>query len=222
MNTQNNSIETENETIYINNINEKIEINTLKETLNNIFSTYGRILSINIKKTYQMKGQSFITYDSIESATNAIKSMNGKYIFGKQMKISYAKSKSDVTLKEKECFSVEEYQKRLEVNRQKRDVYYKRLLSNKRIGGNSVVYIKREKNIASNKLLVENISEETTKEDLLVLFNKTNGFKGLVYIKEKNVCFVEYDDENNAASSLIANNKLYVNGRRVNISFANV
>ena len=74
-----------NHTIYINNLNEKIKKEDLKKSLYAIFSQFGQILDIVALKTLKMRGQAFVIFKEISSATNALRSMQGKSIFLPQM-----------------------------------------------------------------------------------------------------------------------------------------
>lgn len=69
-----------NHTIYINNLNEKIKKDELKKSLYAIFSQFGQILDIVALKTLKMRGQAFVIFKEIGSATNALRTMQGKFI----------------------------------------------------------------------------------------------------------------------------------------------
>ncbi|CAB3993416.1 U1 small nuclear ribonucleo A, partial [Paramuricea clavata] len=88
-----------NQTIYINNLNEKIKKDELKKSLYAIFSQFGNILDIVAMKTLKMRGQAFVAFADIASATNALRSMQGFPFYDKPMRIQYAKSKSDAIAK---------------------------------------------------------------------------------------------------------------------------
>jgi len=47
------------------------------------------------KKNVKARGQAFIVFDEIESAQNAIEELQGFDLSGKEMKLDYAKSRSD-------------------------------------------------------------------------------------------------------------------------------
>lgn len=88
-------------TIYINNLNEKVKKEELKKSLYAIFSQFGQILDIVAMKTLKMRGQAFVIFKEIASATNALRTMQGFPFYDKQMRIAYAKSESDVISKAK-------------------------------------------------------------------------------------------------------------------------
>uniref|UniRef100_H2Y5W2 RRM domain-containing protein n=1 Tax=Ciona savignyi TaxID=51511 RepID=H2Y5W2_CIOSA len=87
-------------TIYANNLNEKIK----KEgkSLYAIFSQFGQILDIVALKTLKMRGQAFVIFKEISSATNALRSMQGFPFYDKPMVLNllaYSKKDSDVISK---------------------------------------------------------------------------------------------------------------------------
>lgn len=74
-----------NNTIYINNLNEKIKKDELKKSLYAIFSQFGQILDIVALKTLKMRGQAFVIFKEIGSATSALRSMQGFPFYDKPM-----------------------------------------------------------------------------------------------------------------------------------------
>lgn len=93
-----------NQTIYINNLNEKVKKEELKKSLYAIFSQFGPILDIVALKTLKMRGQAFVVFRDLPSATNALRSMQGFPFYDKPMRIQYAKSKSDAVAKKDGTF----------------------------------------------------------------------------------------------------------------------
>lgn len=88
-------------TIYINNLNEKVKKDDLKKSLYAIFSQFGQILDIVALKTLKMRGQAFVIFKEISSATNALRTMQGFPFYDKPMRIAYSKMDSDVIAKMK-------------------------------------------------------------------------------------------------------------------------
>lgn len=93
-----------NHTIYINNLNEKIKKEELKKSLYAIFSQFGQIMDIVALKTLKMRGQAFVLFKEIASATNALRTMQGFPFYDKPMRIQYAKGDSDMIAKMKGTF----------------------------------------------------------------------------------------------------------------------
>jgi len=88
-----------NQTIYVNNLNEKVKKDELKRSLYHVFSQFGNILEIIATKTYKMRGQAWVIFDDLSGSTKALREMQSFQFYGKAMRISFAKSKSDVVSK---------------------------------------------------------------------------------------------------------------------------
>ena len=85
-----------NQTLYVNNLNDKIKIDELKENLFHLFSEFGDIISIIAKKNIKMRGQAFIIFKDINSAKNAKLSLNHSIFLGKELNINYSKNPSKI------------------------------------------------------------------------------------------------------------------------------
>ncbi|KAF8544688.1 hypothetical protein BDD12DRAFT_723058 [Trichophaea hybrida] len=83
-----------NQTLYVQNLNDKIRKPDLRISLYTLFSTYGVVLDVVALKTMKHRGQAHIAFRDVASATQAMRALDGMNIFGKDMKISYAKGKS--------------------------------------------------------------------------------------------------------------------------------
>ncbi|KAK6334733.1 U2 snRNP complex subunit msl1 [Orbilia javanica] len=88
-----------NQTLYISNLNDKIHKPDLKIALYTLFSTYGVVLDVIALKTAKMRGQAHVAFRDIAGASSAMRGCQGMVIFGKEMKIQYARSKSDTIAK---------------------------------------------------------------------------------------------------------------------------
>ncbi|KAI1327557.1 hypothetical protein F5Y16DRAFT_193720 [Xylariaceae sp. FL0255] len=89
-----------NQTLYVTNLpSAKMNKVDLKTALYLIFSTYGPVLDIVAMKTQKMRGQAHIVFRDTQAATQAMRSLDGFQFLGKDMKISYAKTKSDTVAK---------------------------------------------------------------------------------------------------------------------------
>ncbi|KAL1844299.1 hypothetical protein VTJ49DRAFT_2356 [Mycothermus thermophilus] len=89
-----------NQTLYVTNLpSAKINKEDLRTALYMLFSTYGAVLDVVALKTMKMRGQAHIVYKDIQTATQAMRSLDGFEFLGLPMKISYAKSKSNIIAK---------------------------------------------------------------------------------------------------------------------------
>ncbi|KAJ0168489.1 U2 small nuclear ribonucleoprotein B'' [Colletotrichum tanaceti] len=89
-----------NQTLYITNLlSNKIQKQDLRTELYLLFSTYGPVLDIVALKTMKMRGQAHITFRDVQTATQAMRSLEGFEFLGRPLTIQYAKSKSDFVAK---------------------------------------------------------------------------------------------------------------------------
>ena len=56
-------------------------------------------IDINCAKTYKLRGQAWVVFDTVTAATAAVKQMNEFPFYDKPMRVSYARAKSDATAK---------------------------------------------------------------------------------------------------------------------------
>lgn len=62
-----------------------ISLLELKKSLYAIFSQFGQILDILVSRTLKMKGQAFVIFKEINSASSALRSMQGFPFYDKPM-----------------------------------------------------------------------------------------------------------------------------------------
>lgn len=88
-------IQQPNPTVYIKNIDWKIKRSLLRRALYALFTRFGKVLEIITLRRDGLRGQAWIIYDTIHSATMAIQSLQGFTFFGKDLVLEYARSQSD-------------------------------------------------------------------------------------------------------------------------------
>ncbi|KAL2271170.1 hypothetical protein VTJ83DRAFT_541 [Remersonia thermophila] len=89
-----------NQTLYVTNLpSAKINKEDLRTALYMLFSSYGAVLDVVALKTMKMRGQAHIVFKDMQTATQAMRSLDGFEFLGRPMKISYAKSKSNIIAK---------------------------------------------------------------------------------------------------------------------------
>lgn len=96
------------------NINERVRIPAVVEGLKELFSTFGEVQDIIAKKSLRRKGQAFVIFDNVDSAQEAIDEINGFELFGQQLTLEFAKTRSDATVLR------EDGQKGLDTHKQQR------------------------------------------------------------------------------------------------------
>ncbi|EME39291.1 hypothetical protein DOTSEDRAFT_138688 [Dothistroma septosporum NZE10] len=87
------------QSLYVRNLNEKLQKPDLKRNLYMLFSTYGPVIDITALKTSKMRGQAHVLFRDQQSATQAMRHCQGSDFFGREMRISYAKSRSHTLAK---------------------------------------------------------------------------------------------------------------------------
>ncbi|KAI0347086.1 RNA-binding domain-containing protein [Trametopsis cervina] len=88
-----------NTTLYIKNLNDKVQKEELRHQLFALFTTYGRVIDVVALKTQKMRGQAFIVFSDLAGATAALRACEGIVFYDKPMHIEYAKTKSYATSK---------------------------------------------------------------------------------------------------------------------------
>lgn len=93
-----------NQTLYVANIDWKIKKPVLKRSLHTLFNRHGKILDIIALRKDGLRGQAFILFEDVQSATSALKAEQGFTFFGKDLQLQYAKEKSDRIAKQDGTF----------------------------------------------------------------------------------------------------------------------
>jgi len=86
-----------NTTLYINNLNDKVNKEELRLQLYALFTTYGKVIDVVASKSPKMRGQAFLVFTDLAAATTAMRACEGMVFYDKPMRITYAKSKSYAT-----------------------------------------------------------------------------------------------------------------------------
>ncbi|XP_021722349.1 U1 small nuclear ribonucleoprotein A-like isoform X1 [Chenopodium quinoa] len=202
-----------NQTIYINNLNEKIKLDELKKSLNAVFSQFGKIVEVLAFKTLKHKGQAWVVFEEVSSATNALRQMQGFPFYDKPMRIQYAKTKSDVIAKADGTFVPREKRKRHEERAGKKKKEQQDA-NQAAVGMNypgaygvapplsQIPYMGAKPIVPevpaapNNILFVQNLPHEATTLMLSLLFRQYPGFKEVRMVEAKpGIAFVEYENE---------------------------
>jgi len=196
-----------NQSIYINNLNERIKKEEMRKSLYAMFSQFGTVLDVVALKTLKMRGQAFVVFKDIATATSAMRSMQNFPFYDKPMKIQFAKSESDVIAKLNGTY-VEKVKKRVEKRKaepavEKRPV--KRIDVVKKTEKKKKEETKepgapahlQPKQLPPNKILfVENLPDQCTDLMLAMLFQQFPGFKEVRMVSGKSgIAFVEFENE---------------------------
>ncbi|KAJ7095331.1 hypothetical protein B0H15DRAFT_106241 [Mycena belliarum] len=86
-----------NTTLYLNNLNDKVNKEELRSQLYALFTTYGKLIDVVASKSQRMRGQAFLVFSDLAGATTAMRACEGMIFYDKPLHIAYAKSKSYAT-----------------------------------------------------------------------------------------------------------------------------
>ena len=198
-----------NNTLYVQNLNEKASIKMLKYDLHRIFSRYGVIESIVAKRNIKMRGQAFIIFSDTYSSKKALDALQGKPLYGKPMVIRYAKFKSDIISRRDGTY--EEERRKIMQDKQNCADLVKQVQMKKNpfqsllTGGvsDSAANIKPTAatgmQVINRTLFVQGISSSISEDQLSSFFNKFNGFVEIRKVPSRSdIAFVDYETENQA------------------------
>lgn len=80
------------QTLYLKNLNDKVNKGLLKHIIYVLFSTYGDVVAILMPP--HLRGQAHVILDSKVLANSALRALQKTSIFGKELHIDYAKKKT--------------------------------------------------------------------------------------------------------------------------------
>ncbi|XP_006638647.1 U2 small nuclear ribonucleoprotein B'' [Lepisosteus oculatus] len=190
-----------NHTIYINNVNDKIKKEELKRSLYALFSQFGQIIDIVALKTMKMRGQAFVVFKELGSATNALRQLQGFPFYNKPMRIQYAKTDSDVISKMRGTFGDKDKkkEKKKKVQEQAANATKKPAPASTNTPSNAPQTQQTPDNPPNYILFLNNLPEETSEMMLSMLFNQFPGFKEVRLVPGRHdIAFVEFESEGQA------------------------
>ncbi|KAI8942429.1 hypothetical protein NX059_000501 [Plenodomus lindquistii] len=217
------------ETIYVNNLDERTKIDTLKQALTRVFQYYGPILDVIAKSSLKRKGQAFIVFDSEKSALEAVEEMNGFQMYGKTMRVTRAKTHSDETVKRKAADMFDEHKrKRLMLKDFKRAEEDAKALSNPvaaaekpRTAKTGAAAVPDEYVRPNKTLFLQNIPRDVDEETLTEVFERFEGFKEVRLVSVRSVAFAEFENEQFAitAKEATANTPIGAEGKPMKVTY---
>ena len=74
-----------NQSLYIQNLPEKLQKPDLKRSLYMLFSTFGPVLDVTVVKSSKMRGQAHVLFRDVHAATQAMRACQGFDFFGREM-----------------------------------------------------------------------------------------------------------------------------------------
>lgn len=212
-----------NPSLYVQNLNEKIKKEELKKSLYHVFSQFGNILDIQCKKTLALRGQAWIIYEDLGSATKALREMQGFSFYSKAMRVDYAKIKSDVISKRDGSFVPRPKRKvdgapakqaeakkpkptkaePMEVETIETEDATDAPAGEAAAAADDAPKKAKEPEAPPNRILfVENLPEQCSEMMLSMLFQQYNGYKEARLVPSKpGIAFVEFGDQFQSAQA---------------------
>ena len=83
-------------TLYLRNLNDKLRKVDLQKELYCLFTTYGRVLDVNVMPGPKMRGQAHVVFPNAQASTQAMRELQGFNFHGRDIKIEYGKSRSHI------------------------------------------------------------------------------------------------------------------------------
>jgi len=213
-----------NNTVYVNNLNEKVNVEELKKALTHVFSQFGKIIEVQANKALKRRGQAWVVFDDVKSSQKCVKEMEGFNFYDKPMRVAFAKKKSDIIAKRDGTF----------VPRPEKPNKYKRKGKKRKADGkegkkangkaktsappvptntapsmplnqndpanmvpgmNTMSFPRRRETAPNRILFVENLPPDCRSEQLDAIFGKFPGFREARVVGGKNVAFVDFDND---------------------------
>ncbi|CAO1615550.1 unnamed protein product [Parajaminaea phylloscopi] len=87
-----------NTSLHVNNLNTKTKKPELRRQLYALFSAYGKVIDVVATRAAGMRGQAFVVFRDLASATAARRALEGFEFYERSLRISYANSKSKASL----------------------------------------------------------------------------------------------------------------------------
>ncbi len=167
----------------------------MKKSLYAIFTQFGQILDIVALKTLKMRGQAFIIFSDVNSASSALRSMQGFPFYDKPMRIAYAREQSDVIAKRYGTY----------VERPKKDPSSKDKVAAKKDKTSAAeattpqggaVNASHQNDVPNKILFLTNLPEGTEESMVQMLFQPFAGFKEVRLVPGRSdIAFVEFENE---------------------------
>ena len=86
-----------NHTLFVSYVYDKLSKATTKHVLYALFSQFGRVLDVVYSKT--LRGRAWVVFEDVRMATAAKLNLDGFEVYGKGIRVSYARTKSDAVAK---------------------------------------------------------------------------------------------------------------------------
>lgn len=227
--------------LYVNNLHDRVKKSALKKGLYAAFAPYGTVIDIVATRTKNERGQAWIVFSDVASATRALQAMKDFPFYDKPMRVAYSLEKSHATLKLEGTYKPgqkNESKKRKREEEDEEDA--KKAESGSAQGWRKAKVVKVDKSqaIAADKpqaqftpslpskmLLVQGLTPgadaEATKTLLSGLFGVFHGLADIRVVAERGLAFVEFTNESAATPAHQAlHNYKVSSGQQLEVRYA--
>lgn len=197
-----------NQTIYVQNLYEKLPKQELRKALHAMFSQFGKIIDVVALKTLRLRGQAWIVFADVAAATNAKNTMQGFPFFDKPIRIEFARTKSDAVSKLDGSYKPDkERKKKGEAAREtliKRGEHKRAAAGGPGGGMMPGVGVGPDGVALPNKILfAQNLPEATTGQMLGMLFQQYPGFIEVRMVDARpGIAFIEFDNDMSSSTAM--------------------
>eukprot|EP00892_Ulva_mutabilis_P006512 jgi/Ulvmu1/4232/UM191_0005.1 len=204
-------------TIYIKNIYEKIGKLELKKCLYCLFSQFGKIADVQCCKTNKLRGQAWLIFAEVASATNAVQCMNGFPFFDKKLDVQYARDEATAIKKTADGWRSNKKQKTDHKQAAKPSA-----APAAQPQPATAAPARAQTNPPNKLLFVEGLPSTTTSQMLALMFNQYLGMVDVRMVDARpGIAFVEYDTEPSATTAMNGLNNFQISpGFNLSISYA--
>jgi len=227
--------------LYVNNLHDRVKKSALKKGLYAAFAPYGTVIDIVATRTKNERGQAWIVFSDVASATRALQAMKDFPFYDKPMRVAYSLEKSHATLKLEGTFKPgqkNESKKRKREEEDEEDAKKAEAGSAQGWRKAKVVKVDKSQAIAADKpqaqftpslpskmLLVQGLTPgadaEATKTLLSGLFGVFHGLADIRVVAERGLAFVEFTNESAATPALQAlHNYKVSSGQQLEVRYA--
>ena len=90
------TVTTPQQTLYVRNLKDKVNKDTLRRALYALFTKVGTVLDVSVPKRQATRGQAWVVFEDVETASKAKLALQGFNFMGQPLDIHFASQRSDV------------------------------------------------------------------------------------------------------------------------------
>ncbi|KAL7420457.1 hypothetical protein Q5752_004407 [Cryptotrichosporon argae] len=223
------------ETLYLQNLNEKVRLSVMKETLALLFKPYRPVLPVVAHRNLRMRGQAFVSFADTGAALRAKRDVAEFPLYGKAISISFARTRADAVVAKLEdadgvaAHKAERLARKKEMRRsnplrQKQRAKLKAGAEEpaEPLAKKPRLQVPDEYLPPNSVLFLQNLAEGTTADDLRDVFGQHPGLVEIRTIPAKrDIAFVEYADEGSATAAKDALHNFKIDGEtKMKVTYA--